>query len=172
MIVSSRLGLTPAAGSSSRMIFGIGHQHAGELQKLALAAGKHARRLAGEPRQRKNSRCASPCLGLARSSAATRPGVSQLARRSRRSGPCAASMLLDRASLGKGRGIWKVRPRPRPMRRCGALARYVDAVEHDLADAAGRMLPAIRLNSVVLPAPFGPIRPRISPWPHFEGRHR
>ena len=30
---------------------------------------------------------------------------------------------------------------------------------------SGCTLPVIRLNSVVLPAPFGPMMPRASPWP-------
>ena len=33
----------------------------------------------------------------------------------------------------------------------------------------GGSTPAIRLNSVLLPAPFGPIRPSNSPWLHLEG---
>ena len=51
MITSSRAGLTPAAGSSSRMISRLGHQDARELQELALAAGEDARRLARESRR-------------------------------------------------------------------------------------------------------------------------
>src|ERR1700722_1787128 len=33
-----------------------------------------------------------------------------------------------------------------------------------IAPAFGRSVPAIRLNVVLLPEPFGPINPRISPW--------
>ncbi|KRF33623.1 hypothetical protein ASG83_06885 [Yonghaparkia sp. Soil809] len=58
--------------------------------------------------------------------------------------------------------IWKVRPTPIRARRA------VDMVVTSLpkrwtAPAVGVTSPAIILNSVVLPAPFGPITPKRSP---------
>ena len=52
MMNSSSAGLTPAAGSSSRMTCRVGHQHARQFQKLALPAGEHARRLVLRVRER------------------------------------------------------------------------------------------------------------------------
>ena len=52
MISSSSVGLTPAAGSSSRMTSGIGHQDARQFEQLALPAREHPRRLAFERRER------------------------------------------------------------------------------------------------------------------------
>ena len=48
MMSSRSVGLTPAAGSSRRIARRVGHQHAGELEELALAAGEDAGRLALE----------------------------------------------------------------------------------------------------------------------------
>ena len=52
MISSSSVGLTPAAGSSSRIACGIGHQDARQLEQLALAARQHARRFGLQRRER------------------------------------------------------------------------------------------------------------------------
>ncbi len=72
-------------------------------------------------------------------------------------------------SLRNGRGIWKVR----------ADALVADAVRRQAADllaleadrAGGRRVacPAMQLKVVLLPEPFGPIRPRISPSSTVEG---
>src|SRR3972149_173016 len=65
-------------------------------------------------------------------------------------------------SLRNGRGIWKVRAIPR--------WQIVSGVRPAISSPRKRMEPAVRgrapetqLNAVVLPEPFGPIRPRISP---------
>src|ERR1700722_17502276 len=43
---------------------------------------------------------------------------------------------------------------------CPAISAPSKRIEPPL----GRSVPAIRLKVVLLPEPFGPIRPRISPW--------
>ncbi len=61
-----------------------------------------------------------------------------------------------------GLGIWKVRPSPSAMRAWAgspSIARPASAILPEV----GRWLPARRSNIVVLPAPFGPTRPTISP---------
>src|SRR5882757_8517945 len=61
-----------------------------------------------------------------------------------------------------GRGIWKVRPMPRLMIRCGAspaISWPSNRIEPDV----GGSVPESMLKIVLLPEPFGPIRPRISP---------
>ena len=65
-------------------------------------------------------------------------------------------------SLRNGRGIWKVRAMPRWQIAAGtspAISRPSKRIE----PAFGLSAPAIRLKIVLLPDPFGPIRPRISP---------
>ena len=53
---------------------------------------------------------------------------------------------------------WKVRARPRRARRC-VLVRVTSAPPRDTEPRSGRCRPVMTLNSVVLPAPLGPIRP-------------
>ena len=58
-------------------------------------------------------------------------------------------------SAGNGRTSWKVRPMPRRQTRSGvrpSMRSPAKAIEPWL----GTSTPAIMLNSVVLPAPFGP----------------
>ena len=65
-------------------------------------------------------------------------------------------------SLRNGRGIWKVRAMPRWQTSAGAspaISRPWKRIEPRL----GRSAPEIRLKIVLLPEPFGPMRPRISP---------
>jgi hypothetical protein len=64
-------------------------------------------------------------------------------------------------------GIWNVRPTPRPIRRSG-LSWDTSRPPIQISPDVGFRLPAIRLNSVVLPAPFGPISPTISPAASFK----
>jgi hypothetical protein len=65
-------------------------------------------------------------------------------------------------SRWNGRGIWKVRPMPLLMMRCGA--RPAISVPSNLIDPAlGGNVPDSMLKMVLLPEPLGPIRPRISP---------
>src|ERR1700752_2790261 len=65
-------------------------------------------------------------------------------------------------SFLNGRGIWWVRPMPACATRYAgrpAISRPRKRTE----PALGLSAPAIRLKVVLLPEPFGPMRPRISP---------
>jgi uncharacterized protein YhdP len=59
---------------------------------------------------------------------------------------------------------WKVRPTPR-WQRSAAGRRVTSSPSKMIEPWVGGSTPAIRLNSVDLPAPLGPIRPTISPRP-------
>src|SRR3954447_3099314 len=66
-------------------------------------------------------------------------------------------------SRWNGRGIWKVRPMPRLIMLCGARP-AISAPANFIEPAVGGKVPESMLKIVLLPEPFGPIRPRISPW--------
>jgi hypothetical protein len=57
---------------------------------------------------------------------------------------------------------WKVRTTPRPATTCG-LKRVISSSRKMTRPELGRRNEVISLNSVLLPAPFGPITARISP---------
>src|SRR4029078_11329085 len=59
-------------------------------------------------------------------------------------------------------GIWKVRPMPRLIMRCGAVP-AISTPSNSIEPAVGTSVPDSMLKIVLLPEPFGPIRPRISP---------
>src|ERR1043166_1052663 len=59
-------------------------------------------------------------------------------------------------------GTWKVRPMP-SRAWVAALARVTSMSENTMRPVVGGMSPATQLKKVDLPAPFGPIRPTISP---------
>src|SRR5438477_3023596 len=65
-------------------------------------------------------------------------------------------------SRRNGRGIWKVRPIPPLMMACGARPAISDPA-NSIEPAVGTSVPESMLKIVLLPEPFGPIRPRISP---------
>ena len=94
---------------------------------------------------------------LARQPAACRRSVE----RPRRCRPI--STLSKTVSSGKTLVRWKVRTRPsaRDLVRLQAVERR--AAEAHVALRSACRKPVITLNAVVLPAPFGPIRPTISP---------
>ena len=56
---------------------------------------------------------------------------------------------------------WNVRARPMRARLCEADAGDVLAVDERTGPTLGVSRPVITLNSVVLPAPFGPMSPVI-----------
>src|SRR6202008_96047 len=56
----------------------------------------------------------------------------------------------------------KVRPMPRLMMLCGARP-AISAPSNRIEPAVGGKVPDSMLKIVLLPEPFGPIRPRISP---------
>ena len=60
------------------------------------------------------------------------------------------------------RMFWKVRAMPMRARRCG-LVPVISRPSNRTRPLSGRSTPVMRLNSVVLPAPFGPTTDRTSP---------
>ena len=58
--------------------------------------------------------------------------------------------------------IWNVRPMPSAVRRFSASAE-MSSPNSSTRPEVGCSVPAMQLNSVVLPAPFGPISTRRSP---------
>ena len=74
--------------------------------------------------------------------------------------------VLDRPSrtvrASKSSIRWKVRPRPR-RDRAGAPLRVRSWCANSTRPPLGRRRPEHALNVVVLPAPFGPIRPVMRP---------
>ena len=58
--------------------------------------------------------------------------------------------------------FWNVRAMPRRTIPCGGVRKSVAAVELDLARVR-RVEPRDDVEEVVLPAPFGPIRPATTP---------
>src|ERR687898_2279379 len=65
--------------------------------------------------------------------------------------------------LANGWVIWKVRTMPAAQMRCGARP-VMSLPSKATRPASGAWKPAMAANSVVFPAPLGPIRPTISPW--------
>ena len=118
-------------------------------------------------------RCSSdrlPAGALACRSARSRPGFRRsdpTTSASRRRDPKApaTSRFSNTVSFSKGCGIWKVRPMPDRAARHRRHARHVAAVESGCVPLSAAILPVIRLNSVDLPAPFGPMMPSASPSP-------
>ena len=75
--------------------------------------------------------------------------------------------LSSTLKAGNGRTSWKVRATPRRHTASGAspaMGSPASAIE----PSSGACAPAIRLNSVVLPAPFGPIRAKMAALGHVE----
>jgi hypothetical protein len=61
-----------------------------------------------------------------------------------------------------GRMIWKVRPTPSSQTWCGFMPSTLRP-SSSTSPALGARKPFSRLNAVVLPAPLGPMMPRIMP---------
>src|ERR1700733_10716113 len=64
--------------------------------------------------------------------------------------------------FSNGRGIWNERPMP-PMQRARGGVRVMSLPSKCTVPVSGRSTPVMRLNSVDLPAPFGPMMPSASP---------
>ena len=64
--------------------------------------------------------------------------------------------------LVNGRGNWKLRARPRRVRSCAVRPSSVRPAKRTLP-VSWRSVPQMQFTSVLLPEPFGPIRPTRSP---------
>ncbi len=71
--------------------------------------------------------------------------------------------LSSTESAGNGRTSWKVRPMPRAADLVGRAARRCVRRRRRSSRRSGANTPAMMLNSVVLPAPFGPMTAKIEP---------
>ena len=131
---------------------GRGGQRAGQLQPLAVDQRELARRA---PR---------PGPPARRAPAAARPRPSRPARepswRPKRRPTRTFSSAVRPAN---GRTSWKVRAMPRAHTRCGREPARSRGRPGGSGRRRGRRAPAIRLKSVVLPEPFGPMMPTSSP---------
>ena len=158
-------GLNPAAGSSRQSSFGLGRQRAGDLQPPLVAVGQVA-----APCPRPGRRCRRtpaapwPRSTASRSSRRWRGEPEQRAGHARPvPGVGADDDVLQRGHLAE---------QPDVLERAGdaelgdlvllAACRAAGPRAARPRRSAGRR-PVIALKQVVLPAPFGPIRPRISP---------
>src|SRR5271165_6264095 len=74
----------------------------------------------------------------------------------------ATSTFSRTLKLAKGCGIWKLRAMPRRQRTLG-LSRVMSRPSRWMWPPEGSRAPEMMLKSVVLPAPFGPMRHKISP---------
>ena len=165
MMTSSSAGLTPAAGSSSRITSG-----------SAISTRASSSSLRWPPDSTRAGSCASARQGdeVEQCRAPSRPPPALPPRRgpaagnwpdaARRPGPARRS-ARSRAPSSRRRaaGSGRCGRAPCAMRRSGGSARHVAGRRCRSCPAVGCRLPASRLNSVVLPAPFGPISPSISP---------
>jgi len=64
--------------------------------------------------------------------------------------------------LAKGLGIWKLRASPMRMRRWAACPQ-ISSPSKRMLPSSFLSVPAMQLTSVLLPEPFGPMRPTRSP---------
>ena len=121
--------------------------------RLRAACGPAASARARE-RAARDPRSSRPTISCARTRAASICGACSIA-------PIAT--LSSTVRSGNGRTIWNVRARPRAADVLGRLRRRCAAPSKRMSPASGLNTPAMRLNSVVLPAPFGPMTAKISP---------
>ena len=88
-----------------------------------------------------------------------------------RRAPPGPSSTFSRTVMVSNSSIrWNVRPRPKRARRAGEWRRRGAARRAMTVPAVGVLRPVQELNVVVLPAPFGPMRPVMTP-PRAVERH-
>src|SRR5882724_7438869 len=147
-IRSVSVGRSPAITSSSNRSFGSVARARATSRRLrsgSVSEPASCSRLSWSSSRRSTScaRCIA-CLGsLCRSSAPT-------------------MTLSSTVSAGNGRTIWNVRPMPRRQTSSGVRP-SMRWPWNAIVPVFGANTPAIRLNIVVLPAPFGPITAKIAP---------
>src|SRR5256884_6038348 len=91
--------------------------------------------------------------------------------RGRRPSPCCAatSTFSNTVISVNGRGTWYVRPMP-SRHRAAASSLVTGRPPKEIAPAPGDRSPEMRPNRLVLPAPFGPTIPTVSPDPTVNER--
>src|SRR6478672_6148223 len=138
----------PAIASSSKRTFG----------SVASARAISSRLRPGVPSERAGA-CASLAMPTRSSTACARLSASDLWE-VRRNAPIITFSTTD--MLSKVCGTWKVRASPSCARASGARRVMSRSSKNTLPDVDDRS-PVRQLKKVDLPAPFGPIRPRMSP---------
>ena len=153
MISSISAGFSPAITSSSSSRRG----------RIASARAISSRFFSGSDRFRASAGARWSSLTRASTAIASARGSDVW-----RFGPTTPAMTFSNTETSRnGWTIWKVRPIPSRARRCGGWP-VISRPSNEMTPLVGRMKPEMVSNSVVLPAPFGPIRPTIS-WPaEFE----
>ena len=144
---SSSVGLRPASHSSSSSSSRLERERAGELQPLLVDIGELAGRHAGAAARPTRSSSASAALRPRRPRAAARPKARPAMTFSRQVSDAQHAHELEGARDAEPRDAMRRRGR----RSAGRAKRMLPA--------SGRSAPEIRLSTVVLPEPFGPIRP-------------
>ena len=166
--MSSRsCGLMPATGSSSSSSCGLLHEQHPDLQPLLLAVAERAGRPVGRPPSRPIARASRrPPVADARAAgaAARASGRRNDAARSRFSTTVSASNTVGRLEAAADAQADDAGARAAPV-----MSRPVEA---HLARRLALVSPVTTSTSVVLPAPFGPIRKRSSPCCDARGRRR
>ena len=141
-----------------------GHRARARPRPTGLARGSATR--SADPR-----RASGPAVRASRRRAHSRPRSASPARgcpsTARRCGdaPRSATRRCSRAVIPANSSMrWNVRPSPSRAGRCAGRPPS-DAPPRRIVPCWGRSAPNTQLNSVVLPAPFGPIRPTSSRSP-------
>ena len=152
----SRLGLTPPAGSSSRISFGSSMSTWASSTSFCWPYERSPARCAREAAEPDDVEQLAGAVGLVAADGVGehRAPLAVRAAARRRSRP-PSSRLNSRVT-------WNVRPRPRcPRFHGGSLS--IRLPSKVISPASAGMLPVTRLNSVVLPEPFGPMSAVIVP---------
>src|SRR5947209_1763505 len=149
---------TPANGSSSRITRGCpASSIASSSLRLSPCESRPACACAREPKPTRSS--AHPARSTA---SVTRSACRQMRIVPPSAASAASRTFSNTERSGKTFETWKVRPRPARVRRNGGSPVMSEPSSSTRPDV-GRSRPEMRLNSVVLPAPFGPITASSSP---------
>ncbi len=156
IIVSTPSAESPASGSSRRTRRGRGREAPRQLHQPQLERGEAAGHV---PRP---GPARPTCARAASAAARARPDGGA----SRTNAPTMTFSCTVR--WGNVRTTWNVRPTPRRQSALGL--RPGDGLRRGSGPrpASGTRKPLSTLNSVVLPAPLGPMMPRISPLAHSK----
>ena len=166
----------PAAGSSSRRRRGAGSERPRDLDPPLVAIGKAARQLVGEMIDAAKADRASAVAERRECSVGAGDGRAE--GESRQALPSAAQIgpdqyILDHGDCREEADELETSARCRARRSGAASARQIGVpVELDRCPRPAARLPLIRLNSVLLPAPFGPMTAKMRAPTEWRGRRR
>src|SRR5690606_17335053 len=154
----------PAAGSSSRSSVGSAAKARAISSRRCAPYGKFLALTRSNPARPTKARYSGACSRARFSSRRVHGGLNTDAQNPLRRRVCMPTQTFSPASMSpNSRMFWKVRAMPRAAIWCGAWPTS-DRPWKSTCPAAGRYIPVSTLNTVVLPAPLGPIRLKISPW--------